>query len=354
MKRIRKDSLKTVLNEWARRYAVVAPIRTDKGECIFDLFDEERFTFDHGKLSMPPKRWLMPQSEVIFQVEGGRYRQSVSSDAVLLFGIRSCDLTGLNQSLSFMSGELDDPYYTARASSTLIVVTACAGPQSPSCFCTSTSSGPCADSGFDLQLYDEGDSYLVEIGSEHGAELASSDIFEEVDDGAGYERALLFKRHAQMRIPVVPEVSAAMDRLRTSRVPDELWDNFGAKCISCGGCSFVCPTCTCFTVSDRVVSEGNGQRVRAWDTCLYGGFTREASGHNPRATKSARVRRRYEHKLLYHTDRDTCGGLSTCVGCGRCSDYCPVHIGLIEVAKTLSSLEYPACAERRYSEACHE
>ncbi len=114
------------------------------------------------------------------------------------------------------------------------------------------------------------------------------------------------------------------------------WEYFGNKCITCGGCSFVCPTCTCFNVFDRVFREGNGERLRSWDSCLYGGFTKEASGHNPRASKGSRLKRRHEHKLLYHTDRETYGSMSTCVGCGRCSDCCPVHIGTIEVAKHLT------------------
>src|SRR5674536_168654 len=78
----------------------------------------------------------------------------------------------------------------------------------------------------------------------------------------------------------------AGDALLTETVPDflignadeKIWDSFGQKCITCGGCAFVCPTCTCFNVYDHQSSPGNGLRARTWDACLYGGFTREASG----------------------------------------------------------------------------
>ena len=77
-------------------------------------------------------------------------------------------------------------------------------------------------------------------------------------------------------------------------------------------------------------------RLRAWDACLYGGFTREASGHNPRIIQSLRLKRRHEHKLLDYNKIDIQDGLCGCVGCGRCSDYCPVHIGTLEVVKAIA------------------
>ncbi len=350
MKRIRKDSLKEVLKNWALDRTVIAPRRTERGECIYDTFDEAGFTLDIAKPSAPPKRSLFPQSEVIFQIEQGGYRQAVSSSPTLLFGIRPCDHKGLLQSQSFMSQDLDDPYYRAKSEKVLTVVMACPGSMSPTCFCTTTSSGPWAESGFDLQLYDDGDAFLVEIGSERGFDLVSSSSFEEMDDAKAAEKIRAFQKAAGSRIPIILEVEDAMERLETSnKASDEVWEGFGKKCITCGGCSFVCPTCTCFTVSDRVVSVETGDRIRSWDSCLYAGFTKEASGHNPRRTSALRIKRRHEHKLLYHKDRDHHGGLCTCVGCGRCSDYCPVHIGLIEVAQAICSAKDSAGEEKRYS-----
>lgn len=337
MKRIRKESLKQVLKTWAEKYKVIAPRLTERGECMFDSFDEACFTLDYAKPSLPPKHSLFPQSETVFQVDKGSYRQIINRDSALLFGIRSCDLKGMLQSFSFMSKDMDDPFYTTRAENIVTVVMACPGSQSPTCFCTTTQSGPWAESGFDLQLYADGDSFLVEIGSARGNVLASLKEFEETDEQDTGEKIRSFRTLAAGRIPVIPEVAEAMDRLQAGIVPDEVWDRFGMKCITCGGCSFVCPTCTCFTVSDKVFEEGSGERVRSWDTCLYAGFTKEASGHNPRHSQALRIKRRHEHKLLYHADREKYGGLCTCVGCGRCSDYCPVHIGALEVARSVSS-----------------
>ncbi len=337
MKRIHKESLKEALKAWAEKYRVIAPRLTERDERIFDTFDEAWFTLDYAKPSLPLKHALFPQSEAVFQVDQGIYRSIIREEPALLFGIRSCDLKGMLQSLSFMTKDFDDRFYTLRAKNTAAIVMACPGQQSPTCFCTTTRSGPWADGGFDLQLYENGDSFLVEIGSSRGEDLASSELFEDASDPAAREKVTSFRRRAAQSIPLVPEIEQAMEKLRTTGAPDELWERFGMKCITCGGCSFVCPTCTCFNVSDRVLTEGSGERMRSWDACLYAGFTKEASGHNPRHSQALRIKRRHEHKLLYHGDRDTHGGLCTCVGCGRCSDYCPVHIGALEVARDMSA-----------------
>lgn len=335
MKRIHKAMMKDVLKVWSADYRVIAPHAKERGECMFDTFDEETFTLDYTKPSLPPKYALFPQSEVIFRIENSNYLQTVGKDKVLIFGIRPCDLKAQLQSRSFMSKDFIDTYYETRARNTATVVMACQGPQSPTCFCTTMKSGPMADSGYDLQLIDDGDSFLVDIGTVRGQELASHECFKEVDDNEAQNHILSFNNEAVEGIPVREEVREAMMRLKERGAPDEMWERFGSKCIVCGGCSFVCPTCTCFNVYDKVRFEGNGERLRTWDSCLYAGFTKEASGHNPRGKQALRLQRRHEHKLLHYWDRETYGSLCTCVGCGRCSDYCPVHIGTLEVAKAI-------------------
>ncbi len=336
MKKIAKHNIIAVLKAWAKDHTVIAPQRKDHDEIAFDTFDEASFTLEYTKSSVSPKQALFPQNEVIFRIEDGTYRQVTDEKKRLLFGIRPCDMKALLQSRDFMSKDFKDVYYEARAQGAATVVMACAGPQSPTCFCTTTRSGPWSDAGYDLQLTDLGDSFLVEIGSAKGEALASSELFSPIDDAEAGRLLAPLRKEAEERIPLVPQVLEVMEKLKLSGVPDDAWEYFGNKCINCGGCSFVCPTCTCFNIFDRVVSEGNGERIRSWDSCLYAGFTKEASGHNPRGTQGLRIKRRHEHKLLYHNDRKTHGAVSTCVGCGRCSDYCPVHIGTIEVAKHLT------------------
>lgn len=337
MKKIEKKDIPALLKELSRTYDILAPMKKDQGECMFDTFQEGAFTLDYAKPSLPPKGALFPQIEQIFAIEESEYRQTPHEAKKLLFGIRSCDMAALLQSRSFMSSDFTDIYYEARAKGIVTVVMACPGPQSPTCFCTTTSSGPWSREGYDLQLFDAGDSLLVDIGSPVGESIASSPLFQDADDPGSREAASRFKQDAEEKIPIIPEIREAMDLLARGGDVEEIWERLGKKCITCGGCTFVCPTCTCFNVFDRVTGPGAGERLRTWDACLYAGFTREASGHNPRKSQGQRLKRRHEHKLLFHDDRGKFGCLCTCVGCGRCSDYCPVHIGTIEVAKAAAA-----------------
>ncbi len=332
MKRLAKTDLPGVLKEWTRNYKVVCPGVKPQGDIIFDTFDEKTFTVDYGKPPLPPKSFFLPQSEVIFEINDGRYEERNLVEKTLIFGIRACDMTGLIQSRSFMTRDNTDPYYQTRIDAVITVVIACPGPQNATCFCTTTRSGPVSAGGFDLQFYDSGGSFLVEIGSDTGAGLVQSPVFADMEEKEALELVANFRNNAAGAIPVVNDISDTMAELSAGTDCTKVWDKLGNKCIICGGCAFVCPTCTCFNVYDQAQDPSNGVRIKAWDACLYNGFTREASGHNPRPTQSSRLQRRHEHKLLYFNATDVDGALCGCVGCGRCSDYCPVHIGTLEVA----------------------
>ena len=131
MKRIHKESLKEALKAWAEKYRVIAPRLTERDERIFDTFDEAWFTLDYAKPSLPLKHALFPQSEAVFRVDQGIYRQIIREEPALLFGIRSCDLKGMLQSLSFMTKDFDDRFYTLRAKNTAAIVMACPGSRAP-------------------------------------------------------------------------------------------------------------------------------------------------------------------------------------------------------------------------------
>ena len=130
-------------------------------------------------------------------------------------------------------------------------------------------------------------------------------------------------------------LAKAVIAITNHRVDEALWEEMGKECFSCGGCTHVCPCCTCFDVMDQVAADQIGLRFRCWDSCQYAGFTREASGHNPRAKTKERVKRRFYHKLSFaYIQQD---GHPGCVGCGRCLTVCQAF-GLLDMAAVVKRI----------------
>ncbi len=127
--------------------------------------------------------------------------------------------------------------------------------------------------------------------------------------------------------------SAAVRYVSRGEVAEKTWEEIGNRCLECGGCTYVCPACTCFTVSDRQTGEDTIERVRIWDSCALGGFTRMAGGFNPRRAVHDRRNRRFFRKLAhYFIQRELS---MACVGCGRCAAVCHGDIGMPAVVEMI-------------------
>ncbi len=123
-------------------------------------------------------------------------------------------------------------------------------------------------------------------------------------------------------------------------IADERWADLAMRCISCGTCTYVCPSCYCFSINDSIV-ESKGERYRCWDNCFNPLYTEETSGHNPRAKKANRFRNRFSHKFWYYPDKyDSL----LCSGCGRCIVNCPTRIDIREVIRVMGAPKEAAVA----------
>ena len=124
-----------------------------------------------------------------------------------------------------------------------------------------------------------------------------------------------------------------MRNVSLGEIPEEVWEQIGNRCLECGGCTYVCPACTCFTVSDRQVGPNEFERVRIWDACALSGFTRMAGGFNPRKAVHDRRNRRFFRKLShYFVQRELS---MACVGCGRCAEVCHGDVGMPSVVEMI-------------------
>lgn len=331
MKRLNKKDIFPLLQELNNDRNVYCPQSMRNGDLMLMPLGEGRFTGEIGKTTFSPKCVLFPQREDITLFRGEDISKIIESSETLIFGVRSCEVTAIQFVDRFMGRDgFVDPNYQSKRDKMTIITVACHEPPSDTCFCIDARAMPFLEEGFDLQLFDAGDFYIALAGSGKGEALLDTHYFKESPEEDGQRLEEIKNRALNLQVNK-PGVNVAMDVLSSGNVDDAFWERLADKCINCGGCVYVCPTCTCFNIYD-IPYQGGFVRRRTWDTCLHAGFTRETSGHNPRPTQGSRIARRVEHKFKFDIIKY---GRSGCVGCGRCSDTCPVGLGAIEIIEEL-------------------
>ena len=255
-------------------------------------------------------------------------------------GVRSCELHAIAiQDRVFLGGPHVDPHYRARREGTFLVAVNC-GQAGGTCFCVSMGTGPKAERGFDLSLTElaaEGEHrFLIESGTEAG-----NAVLAELPHRAAPPE------DEQAAEAVVARTAGSMGRsMRADDVHDLLlrnleharWDDVAQRCLTCGNCTMVCPTCFCTSVEDSSDLAGiESAHSRRWDSC----FTMDYSyihGGSVRPSTRSRYRQWITHKLATWVDQF---GTSGCVGCGRCVTWCPVGIDITEEVRAIRDSERP-------------
>lgn len=264
--------------------------------------------------------------------------EPVSSEPIAFLGVRACELHAIAiQDRVFLGGPHIDPHYRARREKIFIIAINCSH-AAGTCFCASMNTGPKVQAGFDLVLTEvlmDGEHFfLIEAGTEAGRDVL-----------AKLPRRPATQTEIAAAGEVISKTAASMGREMHSRDVRELllrnpehprWDQVADRCLTCGNCTLVCPTCFCTTVEDASDLTGlETSRTRHWDSCFTMDFS-YLHGGSVRASARSRYRQWITHKLATWFDQF---GTSGCVGCGRCIAWCPVGIDITEEIRAIRDTE---------------
>ncbi len=340
----RADVLKIVDLLRQQGYEVIAPFFGRGRDTYFDTVTDQNRADVQVHLPnpyYPPKRYVFPHIERLVKIQRSngdlRIEPTYEHPKRAIFGIRSCDIAGIyHLDRFYLDREFRDIYYAQRRQNLFTVNLVCTDPErdiGEECFCMCVDTGPAAREHFDLQLMDLGDRYMAVAGSPSGEAMFADPIFKQASEADVTRRRALLEQVRRRFKNTTSWFSATVRYISQGKVLEQTWEEIGNRCVECGGCTYVCPACTCFTVSDRQVGPNEIERVRIWDSCGLSGFTRMAGGFNPRRAVHDRRNRRFFRKLAhYFIQRELS---MACVGCGRCAAVCHGDVGMPSVVEMI-------------------
>ncbi len=330
---VTRNELTQLLDRLISHVDVYAPVR-EKGTANWaKISSVDEVYLEAVNSREPAKGFIFPRCELLMRFDkNGNPIVPAPIQEQILFGIRPCDARALKVlERFFVQDGKSDPYVQRRVEKTTLIGMAC-NRTAPTCFCFALGNSPHDTEGLDLLLTEVEGVFLAEAVTEKGEKLLA--------DLSPADETVLRKR-AALKSKVESEINERFDvKKLQGKLPQlfkhEVWEVLSLSCVNCGACTFLCPTCHCFDVTDETM-RGKSARYRVWDSCQFTLYSRHASGHNPRFDSSSRYRNRMMDKFYYTTEQV---GLISCVGCGRCISACPAGIDIRQtVAKLLRIID---------------
>ena len=327
-KKLLADELDDFFESLKNLGKVQGPVSIGGSSCDFREVDSpNEVDLTYTRTIIPPKKFFLKTKEVIFEFdeEKAEFRETSEDEKVVIFGIHPCDIYALKLLDRIYINETPDKYYINRRRNTFLIGVSCHPDEH--CFCDSTGTGYATD-GFDLFLHELSDRYFVRIGSEKGYEIikANENLYKDVE-ARDVEEFRLNENKRLDEFKLELNVTGLQDMLDLA-YDSPVWKESADMCFGCGACNLVCPTCRCYDVVDYVgLDIKTGERVRRWDSCMLRKHALVAGGLSFRPTRVERLINRFNCKGSLRE------GMLNCVGCGRCTVYCPADIDFVEIMK---------------------
>lgn len=312
-----KDGFNQSIEELKKDYRIYAPVLKE-GEGTFSNTDivrydqiksAEEIVLDR-KSDYSFKDILLPLSQTLFFFTEDQVKEADENQKKILIFLRSCDIHAVKRlDEIYLNNGCEDYYYSRIREKISFALIGCA--QSfENCFCVDMGANKTDDYGFSVDQRD-------------------GNVRVNVRDASFRD---FFQKNTDSEVEVIPniveknEISVDVPKIITlDLVRSDVWDEYSLRCINCGRCNFVCPTCTCFTMQDIYYTDNCkvGERRRVAASCMVDGFTEVAGGGAYRKTNGERMRFKVMHKVYDYKQRF---GYHMCVGCGRCDGICPEYI----------------------------
>jgi sulfhydrogenase subunit beta (sulfur reductase) len=330
----KNERLPALLNLLMAKYRVIGPVQNDHGVSMVTLKQPDELCLNYQNTVMPQKKFFLPQTESLITFDPLNNESEHSDQDInttVLIGLRPCDVLAVSHlDRVFLGDTPQDPYYRKRREAFRIISLACNDPQQ-TCFCTSVGCRPDSIDGADIIMHQLNGRYFIRGVTAKGDDILA--LFTDYIQPAS-KQDIEEKEHLAERAYRKVKLTLDTDKFRkkTDEFQASWWEDISQKCLGCGICTYFCPTCHCFDITDEVCMH-YGRRIRTWDSCMYPSFTLHASGHNPRTSHKERMRQRIMHKFNYsfkNYDR------LFCVGCGRCILHCPVNLDIRQIIRQIT------------------
>jgi sulfhydrogenase subunit beta (sulfur reductase) len=316
---------------------LVAPVARGYNQFAFEeVTSGSEIALKYIPTVLPPKKYFMPQHETLLEfkvAKGAEAVPVVEYEPMTIFGVHTCDLAGIQCLNMVFSVRPKDYNYLTRKNKITLIGLECNDycDEYASCHLVNASF---PSGGYDLFFTDLGDYFIVHVNTQTGdGVIDSTGFFEKA--GTSHMNDLKDLREHKRKVfkNEVPIESRHIPELFDISFRASVWKELNERCLACGNCTNVCPSCYCFDIRDELdLSLKTGTRYRVWDSCQLEPFARVAGGINFRKERSARQRHRYYRKFRYPVDRFS---RFFCTGCGRCTRTCMASISLKETLNAL-------------------